>query len=174
MRLLTTTAIVLVLGTAGALAADAPDLIIDEPAIEMATDWTGAYVGVGVSGLLQSNGPQQIIGIDGYLGFNVQADMFLFGAEAYLSGRFSNIVPQYFAIGAEGRVGVLATDAVLLYGALGLEHSFASGNQYLTAGGGVEFLLAESLSLDLEYKHYFPITGTWVGDGVFASLNWHF
>jgi opacity protein-like surface antigen len=177
MRLLATTAIVLVLGTAGAIAADAPELIIDEPAIEMATDWTGVYIGAGVQytafygPVFVNEGSANVV-----LGFNAQADMVLFGAEAFLGG-FANDFPDAgWWVGAEGRAGVLVTPEVLFYGALGVVHreSFGPGRTYATLGGGIEFMVADNVTIDLEYKHYFPIVSAYNGDQIGISINWLF
>jgi opacity protein-like surface antigen len=173
MRLLATTAIVLALGATGAIAADAPDLIVDDEAIEMAGDWTGAYVGVGVQGVRYLPGPQYEVDGLVHFGFNFQADMFLFGAEAYLGGWLSDIGLSGWIAGGEARVGVLATPEVLVYGALG-GHVYDLGAQYWDAGGGVEFMVSENMTVDLEYKHSFPVNTAFNADSVSLSVNWLF
>lgn len=156
--------------------AQAADLIIvDEVAIAAATSsWDGLYIGAGVSFLTSSSISENIWALDGIVGFNATFDSsWLLGAEAYASARNSDFDGWYGAFGAEGRAGFLLNDMALIYAAVGAETT-SGGASYWTVGGGVEFLVSEDLSIDLEYKHYEPISGSWTGDAIGVSLNWHF
>jgi outer membrane immunogenic protein len=173
MRLIATTALVLVLGVTGALAADAPDLIVDDEAIEVATDWNGLYIGAGVTGGTAPSVPENFFQGDLIIGGNVQSDMFLFGAEAWLGGFVSNLA-QDIDVGAAARAGFLVTPEALVYGSLGVQHFIIGGATYAQFGGGVEFLVSDGLSIDLEGKYWSSLNG---GPDVYsgsASLNWHF
>jgi opacity protein-like surface antigen len=165
-------ALTIAAATSGAMAAD---LVVDEPAIVAATShWDGAYAGIGVAVISSTTIAETIGAVQGSVGGNVTFDKFLLGAEAYLSVSQSSLGgAPYYAIGAEGRGGVLATDAVLLYGALGAEY-VQGGNTYATVGGGAEFSVAENVSLDLEYKYYIGLNNTWQGHSLSLSANWHF
>lgn len=166
---------VALLGTGAAFGADAPELVVDEEAIAMATiSWDGFYVGIGGAFLSSTTIVETIVAIQGTVGFNQTIDTFLLGVEAYAQADWSSLgTPVYFALGAEVRGGVLATDQVLLYAALGAEY-VQGGNTYATLGGGLEFALTEDLSLDLEYKYYVGLNSAWQGHSVSASANWHF
>lgn len=171
----------LALGAAGfalmAGSAVAADLILDTPPVmDTATiDWSGFYAGVGLTGINSSSIVEHIVSLDGIVGANAQSGQFVFGGEGYVSAKWTDFGggSLYWGAGAEVRGGFLATEAVLLYGALGAEVE-SGGNTYGTAGGGIEFMATSSVSVDLEYKHYFPLNNAWTGDSIGASVLWHF
>ena len=173
MRLLATTAIVLVLGTAAALAADPPDLIIDDEAIDIATDWDGVYIGVGVNIEQDLNNPDLFLGGVGILGANVTMDAFLLGAEVYAGGQWEVGNGGFGMFGGEVRAGVIATEQVLLYGSLGAE-IISGGNTFWTAGGGIEVMVVDNVSLDFEGLYVQGINNGYQGVRGQASLNWFF
>jgi opacity protein-like surface antigen len=177
MRLLATTALVLVLGTACALAADAPEIFIDDEAMAIATDWDGIYIGVGGNFEIDHNNPDRYIGGVGIIGVNVTMDAFLFGGEVFAGGQTQLPLPhfnRFGLLGGEVRGGYLVTEQVLLYGALGAE-VISTGERFVTAGGGVEFKLTGDLSLDLEYDFIHEVGGVgYQGSRFGASVNWHF
>lgn len=155
----------------------AADLMMEPPAMEdMATggDWDGFYAGVGITGTTSSTITENILSLDGIVGVNAQSDMFVLGAEGYIQGKWSDLTGWYAGLGGEIRGGVALGDAALLYGALGGEIE-SGGATYLTGGGGIEFMIADATSLDLEYKHYWGVGGsTWQGDSIGASVLFHF
>lgn len=170
----------LALGAAGLVlmagSAVAADLILDTPPVmdAAATDWSGFYAGVGITGINSSSIVEHIVSLDGIVGANVQSGQFVFGGEGYLTANWSDLgTPVYGVAGAEIRGGFLATEAVLLYGAVGAEAT-SGGSTYGTIGGGIEFMAMGSASIDLEYKHYFPLNNAWTGDSIGASVLWHF
>jgi opacity protein-like surface antigen len=173
MRLLATTAIVLVLGTAGALAADPPELIIDDEAIDMATKWDGVYIGAGVRGLVDVGFNNGLVDALLYVGANATFDGFLIGAEGYFGPEFTGGGFASWVSGGEVRAGGLVTDDILIYGALGVETLDFGDFWYGTAGAGVEVGLSESVSLDLEYQFVFGLDNAFLGHAVSASLLWH-
>lgn len=161
---------------AGASSVAAADLIVDVPTIEAATSqWDGAYVGIG--GVVESAvtlAPDTVLGVFGNVGYNVTMDSFLLGAEVYLLGWNSSATGPGLSVGGEVRAGYIVSDPVLLYGSLGLEVT-NGGNVYALPGAGLEFMVTDNLSFDLEYKWYQPVSGTtWSGHSVWGSLNWHF
>ena len=155
--------------------ADAADLILDTPPVMAvtSTDWSGFYAGVGITGISSSSIVEHIVSLDGIIGANAQSGQFVFGGEGYVSAKWSDFSGGYWGAGAEVRGGFLATEAVLLYGALGAEIE-SGGSTYGTVGGGIEFMAMSSASIDLEYKHYFPLNNAWTGDSISASVLWHF
>lgn len=171
---LTVTVLAIGMIASGAMAADAP-LIVDESAFEMASPWTGFYAGVGATG---GRIEDETFGyLDGIAGFNWQSDAFVLGAEAWLSGWRSSIAGPGLSGGAEIRAGYLVTPEVLTYVSAGVMHFLrANGATYAQLGAGVEFMVADDMSVDLEYKHWQEISGGGIfrGDSVSASVLWHF
>jgi outer membrane immunogenic protein len=165
----------LLLATAPVMAAD---LIADIPAdevIAVATSWDGVYVGIGGTVFSSTTIAETGVGAEGVIGVNkTLGDNFLLGGEVYGALVRSSLgPPAYFVVGAEGRAGFLASEAVLLYGATGVELT-AGGSIYATVGGGVEFAATENLSIDVEYKYFVPVNNAWQGHELGATLNWHF
>lgn len=166
----------LLLGTSGSLAADAP-LYIDESTLDMAgpSQWEGFYAGVGITGAHNVNFAEDFGFLDVIGGFNVQADAFVFGAEAWLSGWRSTLAGPAFSGGVEGRAGYLVTPGALAYLSLGAMNFFvANGNTYAQLGAGMEFALTESMSTDIEYKYWQQLGGSNVTHSLSASVLWHF
>jgi opacity protein-like surface antigen len=162
------------LAASAAQAAD-PIMVVDTPAIEMATsNWDGPYAGIGVILETAITAPAEtIIGAQGIIGINFTSGTLLFGAEAYLSGYNSSVNGLGGVVGGEVRAGLLASDAVLIYIAGGAEIDDAAAT-YGTAGGGVEFLVSDDLSIDIEYKYIMGINNAWRGHHAGVSANWHF
>jgi opacity protein-like surface antigen len=143
------------------------------PEAVMTSGWDGAYIGGGVIFESSTTIAETIVGGQGVLGFNHTMDSFLIGGEAYVMPYWSSLSGLGASIGAEGRAGFLATESVLLYGALGAEIT-NTANTYGTIGGGVEFKATDNLSLDLEYKYYVGLNNAWRGNHIGISANWHF
>lgn len=173
MRLLATTAIVLVLGATGAIAADAPSLppVYEDP-IGFASDWDGAYIGVGTMFETSTTVVENIYGGFVNVGANATFDSLLIGVEGYLAGWWSDATGPGGGVGAEGRIGFVA-DQALIYASGGLELTMG-GNLYATPGAGVEFMIWDNTSLDLQYRYFWGINNAWNAHSVRASLNWHF
>ena len=170
----------LVIGVAASLivasgSAMAADLAIDDQAMAMASQWDGAYAGLGGIVYSSTTIAETGAGIAGILGVNKTVnDKFLLGGEVYAGGTVSSLGgPAYYVLGAEGRGGYLVSDNTLLYGAAGVELE-GGGNAFGTRGGGVEFAATEQLSIDIEYKYFIGLNNSWGGHQVGASLNWHF
>lgn len=156
------------LATAPAMAADP---IVDVPVIEEATDlaWDGAYAGIGGIAYVAPGGSG--VGAVGTVGVNQTfGDNLLLGAEIFAGLGLDNPGGLFWLVGAEGRLGVLASDTVLLYGAGGVELD-VPGGFYGTLGGGVEFAVQDDVTIDVEYKYYF---GAGTAHQIGVSLNWGF
>ena len=160
--------------SSGALAADVPEMV-NTAAFERATSvWDGIYAGIGGAYSTSTTITETIPAVQGTLGFNKTFGHFLLGAEAYVTDNWSSLGgPAYWAVGAEGRAGVLISDPVLLYGAVGYEYEEGS-NTFATFGGGVEFAVHPKVSVDLEYKYYQGLDNSWRGNSFSLSGNWHF
>lgn len=171
-------ALTICLGASGTNAADVP-LIIDDRALEMASPsyWDGFYAGIGAAAAYNIDFAETFGFLDAIVGVNVQADSFVFGAEAWLSGWRSNLAGPGVTGGAEVRAGYLVTPEVLAYLSLGaVQFLQAGGGTYAQLGAGVEFGVTESMSLDFEYKYWKEISGAAVYQthSVSTSALWHF
>jgi outer membrane immunogenic protein len=153
-----------------AMAAD----LMAPPPVEaaMTSDWTGGYIGV--EGNYFRFGTDNGVQLNAVAGANFQSGMFLVGLEGWL-GYTDNLTTSFtqWNAGVEARAG-LATEAALVYGGIGFEHYAGSGNEYWSAGVGVEFMLSDNMSLDLEYKHLMGTNNPATLDKVGASVLWHF
>jgi outer membrane immunogenic protein len=159
--------------TSGAMAADLV-VAVDETAIEQATSaWDGLYVGAGVTFQSSTTTTETIFSVQGLVGANATFDSFLLGAEGYLTYSWSDSGSNFWAAGGTVRGGLLATDDLLIYAALGGEIT-EGGQTFATVGGGAEFMVTDDLSLDLEYKYYIGLNNGWEGHHVGLSANWHF
>jgi opacity protein-like surface antigen len=166
-------AVAVVLGLAsGALAADPPLVVEETPA--GGTVWDGFYAGVGITGAYNVDFAETFGFVDGVVGFNVQADTFVFGGEVVLSGWQSNLAGPGLSTNGEIRGGVLVTDDVLLYGSVGALYYITGGNVYGQLGVGVEFAVADNTTLDVQYKYWRQLGGAFQTHSISTSLLWHF
>jgi len=157
-----------------AMAAD----LMAPPPVEaaMTSDWTGGYIGAGIEADHDQGSGNNFGEIDAILGANFQSGMFLAGVQGWV-GYDRNLTSgggDQWTAGIEGRAGFVVGDTALLYGALGYEYYAGSGNTYYMPGVGVEFMLSDSASVNLEYVHYMGANNSNVADGVRAQLLWHF
>jgi outer membrane immunogenic protein len=161
----------LLLAAAPVMAADLIVDIPDEEAVALSSQWDGAYAGIG--GIAYAAGSTGV-GFQGILGANATvADNFILGGEIYAGPSLDSVNGFYFVGGAEVRGGFLVTEDVLIYGALGFEAD-TSTDVYGTIGGGVEFAVAEDLTLDVEYKYFDGLNTATTAHQIGLSLNWHF
>jgi opacity protein-like surface antigen len=165
--------VVALVAATGVQAAD--PILIDDVAISMATsNWDGPYAGLGGVFETATSAPAETLwGVQGVLGINQTFDGFLLGGEIYLMGTNSSLTGWGVSAGGEVRAGILATDAILIYGALGAEVE-SGGNTFATIGGGVEFWAMDDMSIDVEYKYYQGLNNGFTGHHVGLSANWHF
>ena len=159
----------LLLAAAPVMAADLVVDVPDDEAMALASNWDGAYAGIGGIAYVSPGAS----GVGGVVSLGVNqtfGDNFLLGAEVYGGVGLDNPDGLFWLVGAEGRLGVLASDAVLLYGAGGVEWN-SPASLYGTLGGGVEFAVQDNVTLDVEYKYYF---GAGTSHQIGVSLNWGF
>jgi len=170
----------------GVIPANAADVIGEEPPAPAApmeepplNTWSGPYAGIslgyGFSGRTRT--PTTDIDTDGFIGggfggFNFQNGMFVFGGEvdlnyAGLSGDANDALGTESRSSLDGslraRIGVAATDRVLIYGTAGgaaqsLKIQDAAGNDSntmlgWTAGAGVDVKVTENVFGRVEYRY---------------------
>lgn len=143
------------------------------PVTDTEFDWTGFYAGVyGVTQTSPLGGTQFGLGLD--LGVNAQFEFVLVGAEVSVQGLTGGAGPGAY-MQALGRAGVVATDDLVIFatGGVGANLGPAGGTNVLV-GGGVEFALTDSVSLEGQYIHGFAITGANPRDQVSVGVNFHF
>jgi opacity protein-like surface antigen len=135
-------------------------------------DWEGFYAGVGVSGAF-FNTNRSFAEVDGIVGVNYMAGAdWLIGAEVFGGFARNDLNATSGVVGGEVRLGYLVAPEALMYLAGGGVHYFNGSTSFATVGGGVEFAVADDISIDLEYKFEFnnAVNGHQIG----ASLLWHF
>ncbi|SRR5690606_23106301 len=136
-------------------------------------DWDGFYAGVfGVAQSSPLGGGQLGIGVD--LGVNARFEFVLVGAEVAVQGLGGGAGGGAY-VQTLGRVGVAASDDLIIFGAGGLGADFGPvGGSDALLGGGVELALTESVSLQGQYLHGFALTGANPKDQVSVGANFHF
>ena len=143
----------------------AADLIISEPMIDntfsTGFDWEGPYAGLWIGGYTAPGA--FALGAD--LGVNVLLDSSLL---AGFEGNIAWLSNSTWEGQVHGRLGFVA-DSALFYGLVGVGTNSGAG-VFVPVGVGVEFGLADSLSLKAEYNYQF-ITNVHVGK---VGFNWHF
>lgn len=136
-------------------------------------DWNGFYAGVyGVAQSSPANGVQVGFGVD--LGVNARFDFVLVGAEISVQGLTGDLGSTTY-LQSLGRIGVAATDDVMIYaaGGLGVDLGPADETDALM-GGGVELAVTEDLSVRGQYLRGIPLTGANAKDQVTVGANFHF
>jgi opacity protein-like surface antigen len=176
MRIVRTLLLGTVVGVLAGGSVMAAEILGDQPeAYSSDFDWNGVYVGVGVSvgaytdGIFSDNNAF----LDVIIGANATNGDFLIGGEVWVGG-YNNIgFSTGFGAGAEVRAGALVGDGALIYAGLG-GYGFDAGAQYATVGLGVEFVVGDNATIDLEYKYWQGLNTTYTGSSLGASLNWYF
>jgi outer membrane immunogenic protein len=172
-------ALMTIVPVAGAQAADAISMPVAETPVEAPVyadpgfDWNGFYAGVyGVGQNSPDWGTQFGAGVDA--GFNAQFGYFVLGGEAAVHGLLEG--GNHTAYGqALAKAGVVVTDDLLLYAAGGYGMDFGdSEEQDALFGGGVEFAVADEVTMRAQYLHGFPVTGDNPKDQVSLGANFHF
>lgn len=173
--LLTTTA------TGGALAADAiglpPPVLPPVPVVDQGGfDWSGFYAGLNV-GAQNEVTAETSWAVGGQLGFNAAFDFFVLGAELGVDAIFAD--PDTYAYGSIlARGGVLVTNELLAYGAVGYGSDFgaATGSgDHILAGGGLEFAATDNVSVRGQYLYGWEQTGAGNDVHKFSiGANFHF
>jgi opacity protein-like surface antigen len=162
--------------------AQAADLMAPPPAMAPDTSssiWDGFYAGVG-AGYGSWHGPaaSNDYEITGKLGVNKSIDSFVLGGEVYGTAYYQLTGGAVQALfGVDGRAGFAVGDNALLYGTAGFYYDGNYGPQaiYSTVGLGVEFAVADTMSIDLRYTRVTDTdTPAYYADELGATLNFHF
>ena len=164
-------ALLAAVATAGfSSAAFAADLIVDTPMVIDNTssfDWEGPYAGLWVSGQTTP-----AFGIGANLGVNVLLDTnLLLGVEGELAWLSNNTWQGQF----DGRVGFVV-DSAVIYGFTGIGANMGTGTgAYVPVGVGVEFGVADNMSIKAEYQYQWDLDNS-ADDAHVAKIgfNWGF
>jgi outer membrane immunogenic protein len=187
MNSLKTVAIAALLSTTavgGAFAADAIGLPPPPPVAEMPVfdqggfDWNGFYAGVSGGAIhnIDQDETNWTLGVQA--GANAQFDMFVVGLEASVDAVFDDEIYAYAAV--LGRAGVLVTDELLAYGAVGYGSDFDADEgvgDHILAGGGLEFAATNDVTIRGQYLYGWDQSNdTTSGDihKVTLGANFHF
>lgn len=158
-------------------AAQATDLLTSGnesiPIADAGFDWNGFYAGVyGVTQASPVGGLQYGLGLD--VGANARFEFVLVGGEVDFHGLAGGAGSTTY-LQALGKVGVMATDDVALYAAAGAGVDLGPpAESDVLLGGGVEFALADNVSMDARYLHGFPTSGGNPKDQFTVGANFHF
>jgi len=148
----------------------AADLIAEPqpaaPVINNSFNWDGAYIGAFLEGQTAPNAFG--LGVD--LGVNALMNNLVLGGDleavAATGGNFSAQLT--------GKVGGLLSDSVFLYAYTGVG-SRTPSSYYVPVGAGVEFAVADNVSIKAEAQYNFDLTTSAEDSAeVKVGLNWHF
>jgi outer membrane immunogenic protein len=136
-------------------------------------DWNGFYAGVyGTVRNGDSSDAQYGLGVQA--GVNAQFDFYLLGAEVAVEGLSGEVGDTTYGQ-ILGRAGLVATDDVLVYAAGGYGMDLGAPDESgLLAGGGVELVITDSISVEAQYLHGFPVNGGNSKNQVTIGANFHF
>lgn len=134
----------------------AADLLVEQPPVDVpgeSFDWEGAYVGVhtGWFGWPDVSNDYGVFGVQAGYNFMLSETVLagIRGSAEYLTGTHGD----YGHFAAAGRLGVLATDDVLIYGLGELGVELAEDGEtypYYGLGAGVEIAVSDSVSVQAE------------------------
>ena len=151
----------------GAMAADAITTLPPAPVAQVPVfdepgfDWAGFYAGVNVGGENNIDTDTTNFTLGGQVGANFVYDYFLLGAELGVDAVFDE--DETYATGEIlGRAGVIVTDNILAYGALGYDTDFDAAEgagEHILAGGGIEFAVTDNVSVDGRYLYGWEQSG---------------
>lgn len=139
-------------------------------------DWSGFYAGVyGGAQNGAASGTQYGLGVQA--GINAQFDFYLVGAEVAVHGIAGNGAVTETSYGQLlGRAGLVVNDNVLVYAAGGYGIDLGPADeQDVLLGGGVELAVTDSISIEAQYLHGFPVSnGGNAKDQFTLGANFHF
>ena len=137
--------------------------------------WDGFYAGIlgGVgAGVPPTTGEFINLGIAAGAGATTN-DGFYFGAEAFLAGESFNGGSPYLWLEADGRVGFVVGDRVLVFGSGGIAYDGDAAQLALTGGAGAEFAVSDVLAIRGQYVlQYYP-SGLGTFHQGLVGLVWH-
>src|SRR5690606_5924437 len=137
-------------------------------------DWSGFYAGV-YGGAQNSavGGTQYGLGVQA--GVNAQFDFYLLGAEVAVHGLTGGSVGDTSYGQILGRAGLVVSDDVLVYAAGGYGIDLGPPDeQDVLLGGGVELAVTDTISVEAQYLHGFPLNGGSAKDQFTVGANFHF
>ncbi|WP_332692509.1 outer membrane protein [Devosia sp.] len=136
-------------------------------------DWNGFYAGVyGSAQNGQTSGTQYGLGVQA--GVNAQFDFYLLGAEVAVHGLTGGVGETTYGQ-ILGRAGLVVTDDVLIYAAGGYGIDLGPPDESdALLGGGVELAVTDSISVEAQYLHGFPLNGGNAKDQFTVGANFHF
>ena len=137
--------------------------------------WSGFYAGVyGGAQNGATSGTQYGLGIQA--GVNAQFDFYLLGAEVAVHGLTGGTVGDTTYGQILGRAGLVVSDDVLVYAAGGYGIDLGPPDeQDVLLGGGVELAVTDSISVEAQYLHGFPLNGGANSKDQFTiGANFHF
>lgn len=139
-----------------------------------AFDWSGFYAGIyGGAQNGATSGTQYGLGVQA--GVNAQFDFYLLGAEVAVHGLTGGSVGDTSYGQILGRAGLVVTDDVLIYAAGGYGIDLGPPDeQDAMLGGGVELAVTDSITVEAQYLHGFPLTGGNAKDQFTVGANFHF
>ncbi|MBI4922549.1 MAG: hypothetical protein HY834_12450 [Devosia nanyangense] len=143
------------------------------PVADASFDWNGFYAGVyGIAQTSPVGGSQYGLGVD--FGAYARFDFVLVGGEVAYHGLVGGGGSTSYLQGI-GTLGLAATDAIILYAAAGAGVDLGPpAESDILVGGGVDFAVADSVTLKAQYLHGFPLTGANPKDQVSVGANFHF
>lgn len=156
----------------------AADLIVDvpEPGVvvdDSGFDWDGAFAGVYGAALFGSPITASW-GLGGFIGANMTHEQFLLGGIVSAGGFTQGSMDGEWIVQGIGRVGVLATDNIALYGLAGVGYETYNDGLYLPVGAGAEVGFADDLSVRLQYQaDYVVDQNIWVSS-ISTGIAFHF
>jgi outer membrane immunogenic protein len=122
-----------------------------------------------VGRISSADGGQAGLGVD--LGADARFEFVLVGGEIAIEGLTGGASTIYGQ--AVGKAGIMLSDNLVLYGAAGIGSDFGAQSDALF-GGGVDFAVANNISVDARYLHGAPITGANPKDQVTVGAKFHF
>lgn len=148
--------------------AAAADLIIEPPAVDdpVVSNWDGLYAGLTGALWLEGGVVFPALGVE--LGGNFVSGDLLLGAEIDLAYYLTS---GNFDVGVTGRAGAVL-DSAVIYGSLGIA-TLSNGSAYVPVGAGVEFMVTDSMSIDLQGEYLIGLNG-FNAVRASTSLNFHF
>lgn len=180
-KIITLAALTGTVSVTGALAADLITVPTSTSPIEMPIyddagfDWSGFYAGVyGGAQNGTTSGTQYGLGVQA--GVNAQFDFYLLGAEVAVHGLTGGTTAETSYGQILGRAGLVVSDDVLVYAAGGYGIDLGPPDeQDLLLGGGVELAVTDSISVEAQYLHGFPLNGGGTAKDQFTvGANFHF
>ena len=149
-------------------AAQATDL----PPADAGFDWNRAYAGI--FGAAQAEpGPAFGAGAGFDVGVDSRFEFLLTGARLAVRGTVGG-AGDSAALDATGRLGVLLSDDLLVYGAGGLGVGLVPNHQAVAlVGAGVEMAVGNDLSIDTRLMHAVPMSGANASEQFTIGANLH-